>query len=436
MTRAEVWLWGKRIGAVVWDPARALGVFEYDPDFVRSGIQVAPLKMPLRAGVHDFPGLPQQTFHGLPGLLADSLPDKFGNLLINRWLAEQGRAADSMNPVERLCYIGSRGMGALEFRPARSDPGRPGKVLDIEAMVNLASAVLQTRENLAGTLRGEHDEAVMRDILRVGTSAGGARAKAVLSWNPATGEFRSGQLPAAEGFEPWLLKFDGVSGNADKELADPAGFGRLEYACHLLATEAGVQMMPCRLHEEGGRAHFMTRRFDRSPAGRKWHLQSLGAMRHFDFNQPRAYAYEQAIETIRLLDIGPAAIEQQARRAFLNVVIRNQDDHVKNIAFVMNQSGAWALSPAFDVTYAYNPEGTWTREHQMSLNGRTSDFSIEDLISFGRYCDLKPARCRAMIDEVLTAARNWRTHCDAAGVPEAMAERAYKGFRLGFEGGA
>ncbi len=431
MTHANVMLWGRRIGAVRWMADRDTAVFEYEPAFVDSHIQVAPFEMPLRRGPFQFPALPKASFHGLPGLLANSLPDRFGTALINRWLADQGRSPDSFNPVERLCYTGTRGMGALEFEPATGQPDAASAPIDIAPLVDLVSRVLQNRENLSGHLIGPDDRPALRDILKVGTSAGGARAKAVLAWNPATGEFRSGQVAAGQGFDPWLIKFDGVQGNADHELADPMGFGRLEYACALMARDAGVDMMPCRLHTEGGRAHFMTRRFDRTPDGGKLHMQSFAALRHFDFNQPRAHSYEQVLETIRGLGLGPDAMAQQVRRAILNVVIRNQDDHVKNIAFLMEKSGQWRLAPAFDVTYAHNPAGAWTREHQMSIAGKTDGFTRLDMIALGRYGDLKPARTRAIIDEVLTTAANWDAYTAQAGVDAALATRARAGFRTG-----
>lgn len=430
--RAEVRLWGSTIGAVAWNEARGLGVFEYTPPFRRSGIQVAPFTMPPRPGVFDFPELDRRSFKGLPGLLADSLPDKFGNLLIDRWLAGQGRPPGAMNPVERLCYTGTRGMGALEFEPATTITDRGAIPVDIAQMTELAAAVVNDRLTLSGALDGHDDAAALRDILRIGTSAGGARAKAVLAWNPRTGEFRSGQVPADAGFESWLMKFDGVSGNADKELADPLGYGRLEYACHRLAAAAGVTMAPCRLHEENGRAHFMTKRFDRTADGDKLHMLSLGAMRHFDFNQAGAYSYEQAIETLRRLGLGPQALEEQVRRAFVNIVIRNQDDHVKNIAYLMDRAGRWMLAPAFDVVYAHNPAGLWTSRHQMTINGKADGFTRDDLMALGRYADLKTARIKSILDGVLAAARNWPDHAQAAGVPEPLANGAWNGFRLSF----
>ncbi len=433
MTRAEVRLWGSSIGTVQWDEKKALGRFEFDRAFIGAGIEPSPIAMPVQPGVYDFPHLSRETFKGLPGLLGDSLPDKFGNLLIDSWLARQGRTPESFNPVERLCYIGKRGMGALEFVPAKGPRSETANQVDVARLVDLAQEVVNERNQLRGVLKGKGDEAALRDILRVGTSAGGARAKAVLAWNPQSGEFRSGQVNADSGFSQWLMKLDGVSGNADKEIADPLHFGRLEYACHLLAREAGVTMAECRLHEEGGRAHFMTRRFDRTEVGGKLHMQSLGALRHFDFNQPRAYAYEQAIETLRRLSASRADIEQQARRAVLNIVIRNQDDHVKNIAFLMDRQGIWRLSPAFDVVYAHNPDGQWTSQHQMSLAGKTDNFEMADLTAFGRMADIKPARMKSIAGEVITAAMNWKHQAEQAQVPEEMADRARRGFRLGFK---
>jgi serine/threonine-protein kinase HipA len=320
-------------------------------------------------------------------------------------------------------------MGALEFEPATGERREQGRPVDIAPLVELANRVIAAREELAGVLKGEDDHRALQEILRVGTSAGGARAKAVLAWNEETGEFHSGQLTAGPGYTQWLVKFDGVSGNADKELADPMGFGRLEYACYLLAREAAIDMARSRLHEEGGRAHFMTQRFDRTPDGKKLHMQSLCAMRHFDFNLARAYSYEQAIETIRMLGLGREAIKEQVRRALLNVFIRNQDDHTKNIAFLMDSSGRWSLSPAYDVVYAYNPKGDWTNEHQMSLAGKTDDFELDDLLEFGRFADLKPTETKSIIETIRAAVGNWDRHCNTAGVEADMARKARRGFR-------
>jgi len=331
-------------------------------------------------------------------------------------------------------YTGRRGMGALEFEPATGLRRENGTPVDIAPLVELANRVLNERQSLAGAMTGKNQAAALAEILRVGTSAGGARAKAVLAWNETTGAFHSGQIKAGPGYTQWLFKFDGVTRSGDHGLADPQGFGRLEYACYLLATAAGVTMPRSRLHEEGGRAHFMTQRFDRigpadSGQSEKLHMLSLGAMRHFDFNQPRAYSCEQALETIRMLGLGRETLEQMVRRAIVNVVIHNQDDHVKNIAFLMNKRGTWSLAPAFDVVYAHNPDGPWTSSHQMTLNGKADDFELDDLRQFGRMADLKPRQTDKIIEEVEAAAKRWDAFCDKAGVSERLADRARAGFR-------
>lgn len=440
-TTAEVLLWDRPVGALAWDAARRVGTFEYAFDFLGSGIELAPLVMPLRAGTFAFPGLPERSFKGLPGMLADSLPDRFGNLLIDQWLASQGRAPGDVNPVERLCYLGARGMGALEFRPALRAGRDVAAAVDIAALVRLANEALARRVALATapspSADTEADAAralALRDILRVGTSAGGARAKAVVAWNPATGEFRSGQVDAPAGFEHWLLKFDGVAENRDKEsLADPQGYGRLEYAYHLMARAAGIEMSDCHLFEENGRAHFMTRRFDRpdqAGAPKKLHLQSLCALAHYDFNAAGAYAYEQAFAVARALALPPAALEELFRRAVFNVLARNQDDHTKNIAFLMDQSGRWSLAPAYDVAYAYNPDGQWTARHQMTLAGKTDAFTPDDLLACARSAGLKPARARAVIAEVAAAIRRWPEFAAPAAVPNDWTRRVAATHRL------
>ncbi len=355
MTVANVNLWGRTIGAVSWDSERSLGHFEYTPAFTDSGIEVAPLMMPLSDQIYSFPGLPRETFHGLPGLLADSLPDRFGNALIDTWLAKEGRSPASFNPVERLCYTGTRGMGALEFTPAAGPSPKQARTIDVQALVELASEILTQRNRVQGSFASPDRETALQDILRVGTSAGGARAKAIIAWNPDSNTVRSGQVDAGKGFSYWLLKFDGVAGNRDKEMEDPSGYGLIEYAYYLMAQAAGIQMSECRLLQEHGRNHFMTRRFDRTAEGHKLHMQSLCALQHYDFNQAGAYSYEQALRAMRTLGLPMAQIEEQYRRMAFNIVARNQDDHVKNIAFLMDPSGNWSLSPAFDMTYSYNP---------------------------------------------------------------------------------
>ena len=423
MTTAAVELWGRRIGAVTWDADRELGFFEFEPAFTASGIEIAPLTMPLSREVFTFPEIGRAAFRGLPGLLADSLPDRFGNALIDAWLASRGRDRDSFNPVERLCYTGARGMGALEFVPSIGPPARQSHAIDIAALVRLASEALADRRAFASLIRDDQQPRdAMQQILRVGTSAGGARAKALIAWNRDTGEVRSGQVDHAAGFTPWLLKFDGVTGNRDRELADPQGFGRVEFAYANMAQAAGIEMTECRLLEEGGRAHFATRRFDRTDQGAKLHMQSLCAMQHLDFNLPGAHSYEQAVQTIRTLGLPTSQVEQQVRRAAFNVVARNQDDHTKNIAFLMDKSGQWSLSPAFDVTYAFNPSGAWTSRHQMSLGGKRDQFDRSDFDALGRFASLKRGRALAILDVVIEAVSKWPAFAEAAEVPPEMAQ--------------
>ncbi|GAB4201449.1 MAG: type II toxin-antitoxin system HipA family toxin [Wenzhouxiangellaceae bacterium] len=430
MTTARVLLWGRQIGAVTWAAERATGVFQYTREFARSQIEIAPLVMQLREAPYSFPELPYNSFHGLPGLLADSLPDKFGHRLIDAWLTRQGLSHSDFSPVDRLCYIGSRGMGALEFEPAIEPAAQTAQPVDIAALVDLANWVLDQRAGVSGRLAGSDDQTSLRDLLRVGTSAGGARAKALLAWHPQTGEFRSGQLPAPDDFEPWLLKFDGIHNNRDHELADPQGFGRIEYAYYRMASAAGIEMMPSRLHHEGGRSHFMTRRFDRDARGRKLHMQSLAGLCHFDYNQPGAYSYEQALAAMKRLQLDLPALEQQYRRTVFNILARNQDDHVKNIAFLMDKQGRWSLSPAFDVTYAWNPSGDWTGRHQMTLQGKQDAFTLDDLIACAEFAGIKKNRAMSVIDEVADTIRQWPDFADQAGVAVRDIERIGQAHRV------
>jgi serine/threonine-protein kinase HipA len=433
LTVAETRLWGTSIGAVSWDNDRGIASFQYDPAFVPSGRQVAPLTMPLADDIYSFPTLARETFHGLPGLLADSLPDRFGNALIDSWLAAQGRAPSEFNPVERLCYVGERGMGALEFVPA-TGPDLRQSAVEVAALVELAGEILTSRGDLAGSFAAPQRQQALQSILRVGTSAGGARAKAIIAWNPATDEVRSGQVSAGDGYSYWLLKFDGVAGNRDRELDDPRGYGLIEYAYHLMARAAGITMAECRVLRESGRNHFMTRRFDRTEAGDKIHLLSLGGIAHFDFNHAGAHSYEQALGVIMRLELGKKAVEEQFRRMAFNVVARNQDDHVKNIAFLMDRSGRWSLAPAFDVTYSYNPGGRWTGAHQMSLNGKRDRFDAGDFITCARNASMKRGRAEAIVSQVLESVRRWPEFAGKAGVPGAVTDRIAAAHRLDFLG--
>ena len=430
-TVAEVRLWGRTIGAVSLDEGEDVVAFEYAPSFAASGIEISPLTMPLSNRVHTFPDLSRNTFYGLPGLLADSLPDKFGRALIDAWLATQGRQPDSFNAVERLCYTGERGMGALEFVPAIGPKVRPAGRIQIDKLVELASEVLVSRNDLRVSFADESRERALTDILRVGTSAGGARAKAVIAWHPSTNEVRSGQVPAAKGFEYWLLKFDGVKGNRDKELEDPQGYGVIEYAYYRMAKDCGIDMSECRLFEENGRRHFMTRRFDRLAGGEKLHMQSLGALAHYDFNMAGAYGYEQALLVIRQLELPMRAIEEQFRRMVFNIVARNQDDHVKNIAFLMDKSGQWSLSPAFDMTYSFNPSGSWTASHQMTLNGKRDDFTLDDFKACARTASMKRGRADAIVNEVRETVSRWKGYAEEAGVPVSVRDQIQRTLRFG-----
>ncbi len=429
-TLAEVRLWGKTIGAVSLLDGEEVARFEYDAAFAQSGIQVAPLVMPLARRVYRFPELARPTFHGLPGLLADSLPDKFGNALIDAWLATQGRQPGSFNPVERLCYTGERGMGALEFAPAIGPRARQTTHIEVGKLVELASEVLSHRNNLQASFVAEGREDALRDILRVGTSAGGARAKAVIAWNPETNEVRSGQVKAGQGFEYWLLKFDGVSGNKDKELDDPKGYGLIEYAYYLMALDCGIDISECRLFKENGRSHFMTRRFERLANGEKLHMQSLCALAHYDFNMAGAYSYEQALLVMRQLRLPMQAIEQLFRRIVFNIVARNQDDHVKNIAFLMNKAGEWSLSPAFDMTYSFNPSGAWTASHQMTMNGKRDHFTLEDFNACAKTASMKRGRAAKILAEVQATVAQWPSFAETAGVPDAVRERIQRTLNL------
>ncbi|HET7674135.1 MAG TPA: type II toxin-antitoxin system HipA family toxin [Gammaproteobacteria bacterium] len=421
-TVAEVRLWGAPVGAVSWNPDRALAAFEYTRTFQQSGIQIAPLTMPLGPRIYEFPELARETYYGLPGLLADSLPDKFGHRVIDAWLARTGRSAADFSPVDRLLYIGTRGMGALTFHPANRARGGSHEI-DIGDLVELANEILSERADFHVSLAGDGDErrAAMNDILQVGVSAGGARAKAIIAWNPQTNEVRSGQVPAPPGFEYWLLKFDGVAHNRDKEpLADPLGYGLIEYAYYLMARAAGLEMSECRLLHENGRSHFMTRRFDRLPDGDRVHMLTLSGIAHFDFNQAGAYGYEQAMQVIERLELGKDALEQQFRRMTFNVAGRNQDDHTKNIAFLMDRNGRWSLAPAFDVNLAYNPQGQWTNRHQMSINGKRDGITRDDLLAVADRFRITAPRAQGIIDDVVQAVARWPEFAAAAGIDEKM----------------
>ncbi|MGJ8676906.1 MAG: type II toxin-antitoxin system HipA family toxin [Akkermansiaceae bacterium] len=434
---AEIKLWGISIGVASLDD-RGVCAFEYEKAFQKSRIEVAPITMPLSSEVYQFPTLSRDTFYGMPGLLADSLPDKFGNALIDAWLATQGRTPASFNSIERLCYTGTRGMGALEFAPSTRPVQKKSEALQISQLVELASSVLSNRNELQTELNldgaaPDQDAQALAEILQVGTSAGGARAKAVIAWNPSTHEVRSGQISTEEdvsGFEHWLLKFDGVTSNKDKELADAKGYTVREYAYSKMAVAAGIEMMPCQILEEHDRQHFLTKRFDRADDGSKIHMQSLCAMAHYDFNMAGYHSYEQCFLIMHQLGLSMAETEQQFRRMAFNIVARNQDDHVKNIAFLMDKKGQWKLSPAYDITFSYNPTGRWTSSHQMSMNGKTDDFTLEDFELCAKTALMKRGRAKTILEEVTETVSQWTTFAQEAGVQSQWTKEANKALRL------
>ncbi len=404
MITAEVYLWGTRVGVAAQEDNMALPVFSYDRRFLNSKIEISPLVMPLADTIYSFPALSKETFYGLPGLLADSLPDKFGTRLIEKYLADRGRDIHSLTAVERLLYTGKRGMGALEFVPAKNYSEMKDEVIDISALVELASDILSEKENV----HISEDEHTMEQIINVGTSAGGARAKAVIAWNPETNIIRSGQIDAGEGYEYWLIKFDGVKNNKDKgDKEDGQAYTRIEYAYYLMAEKAGIVMNDCRLYQESGRYHFMTKRFDRTEEGGKVHMQTLGAMAHYDYNMAGAYSYEQAVSVINRLGLGQKAVEQMFRRMTFNILFRNQDDHVKNISFLMNRSGEWLLAPAYDITYANEAGNRWLSSHQMSMNGKRDGFVLEDFYICGKRMNLTKRKVEKIVTEVQSVMKEW-----------------------------
>jgi serine/threonine-protein kinase HipA len=380
--------------------------------------------MPIRAGViYRFPDLSPATFHKLPGLFADSIPDKFGNKIIDQWLIQNGRDPRSFTALERLCYTGSRGMGALEFYPATGPDPVKSEPLEIERLRALAANILDQRKKVKVKLR---EKDVFEQIVRIGTSAGGARAKVLIAYDEATRTVLSGQVRAPEGYGYWLLKFDDIENNRDKENADPAGFGALEYTYSQIAKEAGIEMTECRLLEDGDHRHFMTRRFDRTDNGGKLHYQSLAAIAHYDFNIAGAYSYEQAFAVARQIGLATADIEQMYRRAVFNICARNQDDHTKNIGFLMDKRGNWTLAPAFDVTYAYNPAGRWTGTHQMTFNGKREKFTLDDFKAVAKNAGLVQGRYKRILEQVQDALASFKKRAKANDVPKKLAQEVEK----------
>lgn len=415
---AEIWLWDKLAGAILWDENRQFASFEFEPGFLRTGWDIAPMTMPLSQGrkIHSFPELRKargeafDTFKGLPGLLADMLPDKYGNKLINAWLVQNGRPSDSLNPVELLCFIGKSGVGALEIKPPLRDEASKSSSLEIESLVGIANKILNSREDFQTDLSKE-EESALADILKIGTSAGGARAKAVIAYNPKTGEVKSGQVKAPAGFSYWLIKFDGVM---DTQLGVSSGYGRVEMAYYLMAEAAEIQMSECRLLEEKGRSHFMTKRFDRTETGEKVHMQSLFGLRHFDFNQVGAFGYEQVFETMRMLRLSYPEAEQMFLRMVFNVLARNCDDHTKNFAFLMDQTGKWSQSPAFDICHAFRPGSLWVSSQSLTVNGKREGITEADFLEVARQMNIKKPKDK--IEQVKAAVKRWNEFAEAVKV--------------------
>lgn len=426
-TNAEIKLWGTVIGAVSLDEENRTADFEYNPSFVQSGIQLSPLVMPLKPGIYRFPNLPYETFHGLPGLISDSLPDKFGNSIIDVWLSKQGRLPESFNAVERLCYTGKRGMGALEYYPVIASDDIDEKI-NVSELAELASIVLKNRQNLK-TVLDECNKSQMNtalsQIISVGTSAGGARAKAVIAWNRKTNEVRSGQAETSKGFEHWLIKFSGVAGNKDKEDEDREDFGIIEYAYYLMAKEAGINMSECRILDDGKNSHFMTKRFDRDDKGNKFHMQTLCAMAHMDFNQAGVYSYEQLFSILNKIGTHHKDSVEAFKRMLFNIYGFNCDDHTKNISFLMDKSGQWKLSPAYDVSFSYNPNGLWTSSHQMTVNGKRKKITESDFDTCAKLGNLSDREVKNAISDVKSALSDWKSIAKNAGLSKKRADEIW-----------
>ena len=412
---AKVNMFGMPVGTFRWDERYNVARFEYDSSFVGRGLEPSPLMMPVQEGrVYSFAGLDRETYKGLPGMLADSLPDTYGRALFDKWLALTGRT--SSNPIETLCFLGKRCMGALEFEPAMDFTYDPNALFEIDSLVKVARDAL-TEKTSFGVNLNDDKKAAIAEILRLGTSAGGQRAKAIIAYNKETGEVRSGQVEAPAGFNYYLIKLDGVSATVGFKAT--GNHGRLEYSFYKLAKACGIEMTDCSLIEENGRAHFLTQRFDRNN-GKKIHLQTLCGMAHFDYRIHRAYSYEQAFNVMRALRLPYSAAQEMFRRMVFNVVVRNQDDHTKNISFLMDEDGIWRLSPAYDMGYAYNPKGGWTATHQMSINGKFDDITRQDLMTFAHQNNIKDAAM--IIDEISEVASQWPDLAAECGVPKTVTD--------------
>ena len=412
---AEVYLWGTRIGIIYLRNGNSFLSFEYDKDFVRnvsgSGIEVSPIMMPVSGRVYEFPEL-GDSFRGAPGLIADSLPDKFGNAVIRNWLASIGKSETDFNVIDRLCYTGSRGMGALEYVPANGPEMKKSDTVDVSEMVKFASDVLNSRSEIS---LNSNNNVTYSQLLKLGTSAGGARAKAIVAWNESTGEVRSGQINAGDGFDYWIIKFDGVGKNGDHGIEDEPEYTLIEYAYYLMAKKAGINMMECRIFSENGRNHFMTKRFDRVGSD-KLHVQTLSALAHIDYNIPGLCSYELAAQYLKRIGVGNSGIEEFFRRMVFNVLSVNQDDHVKNISAVMDRRGNWTLSPAYDLTFSYNLSNVWLKAHQMTIGGKGTGITLDDITSCGKKMGLSARKINTIISEVGNAVDGFGETAKSVGI--------------------
>ena len=418
----EVRCWGRSVGALAFDARLGVNVFEYTPEWLSNGVELSPLHMPNRSGTYTFPQLSRETFHGLPAMVADALPDSFGNAVIDAWLAAQGVDKSQIKALDRLAYAGERALGALTFHPAKQNLGGPATAIQIADIVAGARLVLAGEADKANS---DHD--ALMQLIQVGSSAGGARAKAVIQYQPKTQQFRSGYVSAEPGFEPWLMKLDGVSRSADgsiNSLDRAEEFTRIEYAYYLMAQAAGINMSQSLLYEEGSRAHFLTRRFDRSAVGERIHLQSLCAMDHLDFRYRDTHDYAQYFSVIRKLGMGTDELTQGFRRMVFNVVAMNRDDHTKNVGFLLTQEGRWTLAPAYDLTHAFNPQGEWTQRHQMGINAKFEHITLADIYEVGDRQAI-PA-FKSVTAEVLDAVDSWETFANLAGVKREGQKRVAK----------
>ncbi len=420
---ARVNLYGQPVGTFRWDNNRQIAHFEYADSFIGKGLEPSPILMPVRQGrIYSFSDIGRETFKGLPGMLADALPDTYGRALFERWLALTGRS--SGNAVETLCFLGKRCMGALEFEPAMDAPYSPDVRIELDSLVEVASEALSEKEEFGVNL-DDDKKAAIAEIVRLGTSAGGQRAKAIIACNPQTGEVRSGQVEAPEGFDYYLIKLDGIT--AEAGFRETQNFGRLEYSFYRLVKKCGIEMSDCSIIEENGRAHFLTKRFDRQD-GKKVHMQTLCGIAHYDYRNPRSYSYEQAFNVMRALRLPYSQAQEMYRRMVFNVVIRNQDDHTKNISFLMDRQGKWSLSPAYDMGFAYNPKGGWTAQHQMSVNGKFDDISRTDLLEFAKRNNIKDAA--EIIDSITEVSSRWPLIARECEVPQQMIDAIVPNMKL------